>query len=650
MKNIFTLILVFSLAISYAQSKRKAEKHFNNYNYLKSAKLYKKIYKKGDSSFIVISRIADSYYLNAMTDQSEFWYRQLFNQVVEEEIPTSYYYKYSQSLKSNGKYEESDKWLLKFRSKETEDSRGKRIETERDYLAKYTKKRKKIIELNNLSINSSYSDFGSFMSGDSIIFSSTRPNTSQKKNSLYKWNQQPFLNVYSGKQVKSKGDKPKKISYDISEADMLQGINTKYHEAMAIITKDGSTKYFTRNNFLRRLGSDQEKVVHLKLYKAKKVDGKWTNITELPFNDDNYSIGHPALSPNEKTLYFVSDMPGSLGQTDIYKVEISSEGTYDEPENLGAAINTEGREEFPYIGSDNTLYFSSDGHLGLGLLDIFSSKPEKGDYKDIHNLGTPFNSSKDDFAFVINPSKEYGYLSSNREGGKGDDDIYSFTIREPETPCTQKIQGIVVEKETGRLLPNSLVSLLDANGKELRNIRIGEDGKYEFAVDCNTNYKVVATKEYYLSDEESISISKESGITDSKLELSLIDDFIISNGKLMINANPVYFDLDKFNIRTDASIELDKIVKIMKKYPNLVIELSAHTDSRGSNSYNKKLSEKRAKSTMDYIVSKGISKDRISGKGYGESQLVNKCANGVRCKEEEHQLNRRTEFAIVSGN
>lgn len=650
MKKIVTLILTLTIATSFAQSKRLAEKYFNNFDYLKSAELYEKIYDKGDTTFIVISRIADSYYQNNKTKKSEFWYNQLFENISEDEIPADYYFKYAQSLKSNGNYKESDAWLLKFRAKSSEDSRGKEIETNKGYLEDFTKKRKKIIELHNVSINTAYSDFGTFISGDSILFSSTRPDTLKKKNKLYKWNNQPFLNIYAGSLVKIPGDKPKNATYDITNERKLLVVNTKYHESSVTLTKDGNTKYFTRNNYMKKLRSDKEGIVHLNIYRAEKVDGVWTNVTRLPFNSNDYSTGHSALSPDEKTLYFISDMPGSLGQTDVYKVAILSDGEFGEIENLGPTINTEGKEMFPFISSDNTLYFSSDGHLGLGGLDVFSSSLRDDHFGVLKNLGSPFNSPKDDFGFVFNSSEKFGYFSSNREGGKGDDDIYSFTIREPEIPCTQKITGVVLNEKTGELLPNSMVTLFDSAGNELGKVTVGVNATYEFNVACNTSYKIVGTKYYYISDEENVSTPKKIGTTNSKLELNLSEEFTYSsNGELMIRVNPIYFDLNKSFIRPDAALELDKVVAVMKKYPELVIESGSHTDSRGTDAYNEKLSERRAKSSVNYIVSRGISKDRISGKGYGENKPVNKCVNGVWCSKQDHQLNRRTEFIVVIG-
>lgn len=649
MKKIVTIILALSIGVCFSQSKRVAEKYFNNFEYIKSATLLEKIYKKGDSSFAVISRLADSYYFNANADKSEYYYAQLFKSIPDKEIPAEYYFRYAQSLKSNRNYKESDLWLLKFRSKSKNDLRGQKIENNRNYLNEYTKEREKIIKLANLSSNTVYSDFGTFIYGDTLIFSSTKPDTLQKNPKLYKWNNQPFLNVYSGVQVKLNNGDDKEFRYDVSEVKQLASINTKYHESSVIITKDGNTKYFTRNNYLKKLRSDKKTTVHLKLYKAEKVNGLWTNITEPHFNNDDYSVGHPTLSNDEKTLYFVSDMPGGIGGTDIYSVRILENGSFGEPENLGAIINTEGREMFPFMAADNTLYFSSDGHLGLGFLDVFSSRLEGGTFKAITNIGSPFNSPKDDFAFVIDDAKTYGYISSNRNGGKGDDDIYSFTIRDPEPPCEQIVKGFVRDKFTKRLLPNSTVTLIDNQGNEIERYFVGGDASFEFKISCNSNYKLIGVKRYYKPSEQTFLTNEEFGVINKKnIDLDLTDDFTYSaNKEIIIKINPIYFDLNKSNIRSDASEELDKVVAIMKKYPELKIESGSYTDARGSDLYNEKLSERRAKSSVNYIISKGISKNRISGIGYGETKPVNKCVNGILCNEQQHQLNRRTEFIVI---
>lgn len=647
MKKILILIFVFVSAANFAQSKWAAERQFLNFNYMKSAEMYKKLYDKGDNSYLVISRIGDSYYLNSQTEESEYWYRVLFGLINKENISAEYFFKYAQSLKSNGKYKESDDWLRKFRVKSAYDSRGRELQTNSNYLKEYTREKDSVIRLNNLSINTSYSDFGSFLSGNSLIFSSTRVNSNVDRKRMYKWNNQPYLDIYSGTEVKISGDNPDVVIYDVIDAKNVPSLNSEYHDATAVITKDGKTKYFTSNNFGKNLKKSKDKTVHLKLYRADKVGDSWDNITELPFNSNEYSTGHPALSTDEKTLYFISDMPSSIGQTDIYKVDIIGDGTYGVPINLGNSINTEGKEMFPFIASDNTLYFSSDGHLGLGLLDIFFSK---NNYTSIENLGAPFNSPKDDFAYVLSDKGDHGFLSSNREGGMGDDDIYSFTLSQRKTICSKEIFGQVVDKNTGKLLPNSIVSLYDTKNNKITQLQVGQEAKFSFEVDCSSDYRLVGNKELYIESQRNIENIEEQDEINIKLELELEDAFISSGDRILINIKPIYFDLNKSYIRPDAALELDNLVAIMNQYPKYTVEVGSHTDARGSDIYNSNLSTSRAASTVAYVISKGISGNRISAKGYGETKPVNKCVDGVRCSEKEHQMNRRTEFVLTNYN
>jgi outer membrane protein OmpA-like peptidoglycan-associated protein len=399
--------------------------------------------------------------------------------------------------------------------------------------------------------------------------------------------------------------------------------------------------YFTRDNVTKRnkLAYDKKGTVHLKIYKATRIDNEWTDVEELPFNDKIYSTGHPTLSPDNKTLYFVSDREGGLGQTDIYAVSINEDGTYGEPENLGEMVNTEGREMFPFVAKDNTLYFSSDGFLNLGLLDIFKSNKLKGERKEPENLGAPYNSGYDDFAFFIDSETEKGYFSSNRPDGKGGDDIYSFNI----TECEQIITGTIKDLDSGTLLTGVNIRLIDETGKVIEELNTENKSDYEFTVDCDQTYTVVATKLDYKEDKQTITADNTNDKR-NQADLNLVP-LIIDN---QIVINPIFFDFDKWNIRTDAQYELENIVDVLRKHPDMVIKIESHTDSRGGDRYNMKLSDRRAKATRDYIISRGISKDRIeSAIGYGETQLLNKCANRVECTEEEHQLNRRSYFYIV---
>ena len=496
----------------------------------------------------------------------------------------------------------------------------------------------RVVKVVNLPFNSKYSDFGSYIHDGQMYFASSR-NTDEKK--LYSWNQEPFLDIYKVS-VEKQGDT---VTYGTADFINAENINTDYHEASVAITNDGKTMYFTRDNVSKKnkVKYDDEGTTHLKLYKATRVGEIWTNIVELPFNDDVFSTGHPTLSPDNKILYFVSDREGGLGQTDIYQVEIKGGNSYSEPVNMGEKINTEGREMFPFVSQDSTFYFSSDGHLNLGFLDIFKSDVLKDETAQPENLGAPYNSGYDDFAFFMNPSEKEndktGYFSSNRPDGQGSDDIYSFDA----SICLQTIKGITRDLNTNDIIPGTTVKLLSEVGKVLEEVETNENGEYEFTVDCNKKYTVIGSKEDYKDDIEKVATDDEhQKVTEADLYL----EPLINNNQIVIN--PIFFDFDKSNIRTDAQYELENIVDVMRAHPNMVIKIEAHTDSRGRDAYNMKLSDRRAKSTRDYILSRGIAPERIeSAIGYGESQLLNKCSNGVKCTEEEHQLNRRSYFYIL---
>ena len=398
-------------------------------------------------------------------------------------------------------------------------------------------------------------------------------------------------------------------------------MNTPFNESTAAFTKDGNTIYFTRNNYVnKKLGTDMENTILLKILRSTKdKSGKWSKAEELPFNSDQYNVAHPALSPDGKYLYFASDMAGSFGNSDIYRVEILANGQFGKPENLGNIINTAGRESFPFVSDDNVLYYSSDGIPGLGGLDIFAVKfKDDGTKTKPMNIGQPGNSADDDFCFVIDASTRLGFLSSNRPGGKGRDDIYTFHEDVPlEFSCERPIKVVIKNAKTKEVIP----------GYYLR----GEKQKFETA-EVNLTLKEDGDDELY----EILLKPKEVNL---KKGMDLAKVFEIQEIK---------FDLGKADIRPDAELELIKIVEAMKQYPRMKIDIRSHTDSRGSDSFNMKLSDRRAKSTMNWIISQGIAKNRLKAKGYGETRLVNRCKNGVPCTEEEHQQNRRSEFIITA--
>ena len=634
------LLLVFALCSSglFAQ-KKLADKFFSNYGYIKATELYEEAVQKGDSSEHVLTRLGDCYYNNSNSEKAVLWYGKAVNKY--DKVNPEVIYKYIQSLRSVGNYEEANSWLNRFKEIQAGDSR---IKYNPDNINVYNELSESnselIVNVENLPFNSGNSDFGSYIHDGKLYFASARGGEGNK---TYTWNDEPFLDLYAVSVEKEEGGK---LKFGSAEMITSSKINSDYHEASVAITNDGQTIYFTRDNVNKRnqLQYDKKGTTHLMLYKATlDEEGSWEDIEELPFNDEVYSTGHPTLSPDNSKLYFVSDREGGLGQTDIYMVDIMEDGSYGEPQNLGDKINTEGREMFPFIAKDSTLYFSSDGYLNLGLLDIFKSNIlQEGETTEPENLGAPYNSGYDDFAFFIDSADEhkFGYFSSNRPDGQGNDDIYGFNAYR----CKQVIEGIARDSKTNDVLTGVEVRLIDETGKVIATVTTGEDGTYQFdEVDCNKTLTVVGSKDDYKDDQKVVRTDDEDDkvvSADLNLEPLIVDNQIV--------INPIFFDFDKWNIRTDAQYELENIVDVMRKHPTMVIKIESHTDSRGSDRYNMKLSDRRAKSTRDYILSRGIEANRIeSAIGYGESQLLNKCSNGVKCTKEEHQLNRRSYFYIL---
>jgi len=498
--------------------------------------------------------------------------------------------------------------------------------------------------IKNIDANTKYSDFGVACYGENSVIYASSKKIKQSRNRKWYLNSQPFLELYTAA-VTANGE--------FTESELFsKDINTKMHESNVAFTKDLKTVYFSRDNYnSKKYHTNDKGWVLIQLYKADiDTGGKWKNITKLPFNSDQFDTGHPSLNSDNTKLYFASNRPGSMGLTDIWAVDIKSDGTYSEPYNLGPEVNTTRSELFPYIDANNVLYYSSDGKKdGNGGLDIYAIKvQDKKGIGEAVNLGFPINSAKDDFSLVFQNGKKTGYFSSNRDGGKGDDDIYFFEelINPIVAKCSQFVQGIVREKETGVLLPGALVTLYDVKGDKVESTIADKFAVFNFKVNCDSSYKVTAEKDYYDNDEKTFVSTHEAELKSSlNLEMGS-SEFVYVRGKLMIKINPIYFDLNKSFIRPDAQQELEKVVRIMQKYPKLKIDLGSHTDSRASDSYNWSLSNSRAKSSKNWIVSQGIEANRIEAKGYGETELINKCSNGVICSEADHQLNRRTEFII----
>ncbi|WP_203257373.1 OmpA family protein [Hyunsoonleella ulvae] len=627
--HILSILTILTFGFSNAQKSKvsSATKKYNKLSYIDSRSTLLELANKEGASPEVIEQLANTFYFNSEMEDAAKWYAKRIE--MGSQINPENYFRYAQSLKALEKYKEANAVLRTFATLKPDDSRGIEFLNNTGYL-EAIESMSQDYPLENLEINTPFSDFGASLYKGNLVFASSRDITGK----VYNWNAQPFLDVF---ELDAEGN-VKEVKGDI---------NTKYHESSTTYTKDGNTIYFTRNNFYKgKFKKNSDNTHTLKIYKATLVDGKWTNIESLPFNNDEYSVAHPTLSVDEKKLYFASDMPGTKGMSDIFVVDINEDGSYGDPLNLGPRVNTEGRENFPFVSDKGILYFSSDGHLGLGGLDVF--RIEADDIKSgiLKNIGQPINSPKDDFAYIINESSGKGYISSNREGGKGDDDIYSFVIPD----CKYDVTGTVIDKKTNEILANTNITLKDENNNVLEYLKSDNSGTFKFSLSCKgQTYIVEAQKEKYEDDFTDFTVETKNG-KDLKLKLALEPSAakIGTDFALLLNLNPIYFDYDKSFIRPDAEIELAKVIKYMKEYPSVKIDVRSHTDSRGRDTYNLSLSQRRNKSTIEYIINEGgISADRVSGKGYGETRLTNRCSNGVKCSKSEHQANRRSEFIVV---
>ena len=643
-KNILlclAMVSVFSLNI-YSQKAKlaNADKKYDNYAYIDAIKTYEKVAEKGYKSAAMFQKIGNAYYFNGELDKACKWYTELFN-MPDTTIEPTYYYRYAQSLRAIGENDKADEILKQFDKVSQNDSRAKLFNENRNYLDEI-KANSGRYKIENASINSKYSDYGSTIYNNKIVFTTAR-DTGSLGQRIHTWTDQYFTNLYSAD-----------LGEEMTPANPVKfnkKLKTKFNEATPVFTKDGKTVYFTRNNYIDgKKGKNENGVTLVKLYKATLEGEEWTKIIALPFTSDNYSTAHPALSPDEKTMYFASDMPGTLGLSDLFKVEIKEDGSFGNPVNLGSSINTEGRETFPFVSQENELYFASDGHPGVGGLDIFMARINKdGSLDKVHNVGMDANSPKDDFAYIIDSKSRRGFLSSNRDGGQGFDDIYQF-LETRKLICEQELYGKITDLESKIPLPNAKVTLYDDKMNNLNSMPADQNGDYTFAVECGKMYTVRAEKEDYGTNEKQITISKKDGKTQLDIALEK-DQCKVTVGDDLgkcFGIKMIYFDLDKSDIRTEAALDLEKILDVLNQYPNMKLDIRSHTDSRASFKYNEALSDRRAKSTISWLIKNGINPNRLVGRGYGEYKLVNRCSDNVKCTEEEHQMNRRSEFIITA--
>lgn len=729
MKKILLLTALFAFCtfgISQEQnnsSLKKAENHFEDYNYKKAINKYS---DAKDGSPEVIRKLAESFYKIGNIEKAEVLYGKLTNGDSPE---ANDFYMYASTLMQNKKYPQALEMMTEYKSLNPDDSRPVEILKNSNYVEQLLKEKDQFT-IKNLSINSPQEDFSPVFYNGDVLFASSREGVKPIRRK-WNWNRLPFLDIYQAS-VETDGE--------LSNAKAFKRtLNKKYHEGPIAFNADETLMTFTRNNYEDKSSDD---IIKLKIFTSKMIDGDWEKPVAFPLNNKDYSVGHPSISADGNWMYFASDMPGGFGGVDLYKIPMNQDGSFGDPINMGEKINTEGNEMFPTFHENGMLFYSSDGKPGLGGLDLFVTQiSEDGEVGKMMNIGAPINSSRDDFSFTLNNDMSNGYFASNREDGKGDDDIYSFEMLKPFN-FGKILQGVAKDGK-GIILADTKVELLDEKGMVIESITTNENGDYSFVVEADKNYTLNGTKPKYFDGDNTAStftdeqiiyadleLEKDPGlslyalITDKRtgeplenVKMTIIDnltgkeivyrtpitgdyrrplndkrindrgsyniklekpgyfgktvtyntlfekpgiyevhkslDFSLDKLEVggdiskLIQINPIYFDFDKSNIRPDAAIELDKIVKVMIDYPGIVIELGSHTDARGSDSYNIRLSDRRAKSSAKYIKSQVSNSSSIYGKGYGETKLINGCKNRVKCSDEEHQENRRTEFIII---
>lgn len=626
---IITIAISTSMLFSCYNGKLyKTQIEYEKMNYLKAANGYESLNKTKDNSKLY-TRIAECYRRSNLLEKSANWYKKALDAGT---IQTDDYYYYAQVLKSLRQYDESKKmydlYLEKNPSDESARIQRNSIDKEEHYKADAD-----LWEVSRFCPSDKYSNFSPTLYDKGLVFCSDR-NT---KGLISEWNGKPYLNLYY-----APFDENQTACQPYSFGSNLDG---KYHDGPAAFTEDFKTIYFTRSMLNKKgklLSNDKEENI-LAIFQATRTSDNWSDITMLPFCNENSSFMHPAISSDQRILYFASDMPGGSGGFDLYMVRFEN-GEWGVPMNMGDQINTRENEVFPTLfkSSDNRewLYFSTSGRAGLGGLDVYCVEVTDGKVKgDIKHLPYPINTESDDLGLLWTKENVSGYVSSSRDNNEGNDNIYFFKKHLPKF----YIDVTVLNKNTKEPLQDASLSIVQKPNSRNYNAMTDSKGKYFTEVDSNALFELEAKKDMFFKGSSTVT-TKGLRKTDTIAVTLLLEPIVINKA---IRLDDIYYDYDKWDIRVDAAVELDKLVAIMKENPEINIELSSHTDSRGNDKYNMTLSQKRAESAVNYIISKGIDASRIYAKGYGESKLLNHCKNNVKCSEEEHQMNRRTEFKVV---
>lgn len=628
---IFTASLIFASMLN-AQSLDKAQKQMDKYNYAKATVILKKAADQDKTRNQALPMLAECYRLQRDITKASETYAKVIT--LPEVSPISYFY-YAQALQSIGNYELAREMFLKYAEKNPSDPKGKLFATHCDSILGSWKDYKPEYEVKLVNnINTSESDFGPAIYDGELVFASDFSET-QGEGKSYGWTGRGYLNIMRARPLTA-GDF---WGSNGASSEFAGEFNQEYHDGPAAFSIDGNSIYFTRSFFGKAKREGIFKTNQLKIYYSTQSNGVWGEVKPFEHNSVEYSVGHPALSPDGQTLYFVSDMPGGSGGTDIWMCKRDGDN-WSKPSNMGSTINTSLNEMFPSINEDNVLYFASEGHAGYGALDIFKTSENNGTWSTPINLQKPINSSYDDFAFAFAPGLKNGFFSSNRPGGKGSDDIYAF--REFVLPTF--ISGFVKDASTLLPIAGASVFLLNPSTGSVKILITDATGMYKTQVENPEKYTVKAMMVNFIADCTPFNLTKLIPGEVSVAPRDLLLSRLVINKTFRIDN--IYYDFDKFKIRNDAKAELDKLVQILNENP-IEVELGSHTDCRGSFEYNDKLSQKRADAAVKYIIKSGIDEKRITAKGYGERQLTNKCEDGIECTPEEHQANRRTEFKVT---
>lgn len=606
---------------------KRANVEFDNLQYFFAAKDYNKVLTKESSHHGAKIKLANCYRLMNDYKKADSLYAEI---VTYPEVDSIEFFNYAKVLLTQGDYDGAKEWVKRYLENQPKDKDALMLlascESKDEFMRDTT-----LYTLNGFGLTEFTSSFSCVPYMNGVVFTAEKEEAKGRKKNP--WTGNSYLDLYY-------------VEYDSTAKDWTNpillggGLNGKYHEGPATFNHAGDVVYFTRSNYNHnQLDANDDDVNTLKLFTAKLIDGEWKELEPLPFNGEEYSVGHPHISKDDKTLYFISNQPGGFGGTDIYKAVYNDSTGWSTAENLGPEINTSGNEMYPMMGDDGIFYFSSTSHTNMGGLDVFQStySEQTKKWSMAENLAYPLNSNKDDFGLVLSKDgSKTGYVSSNRGGA---DKIYAFEKHDP----TFYVMGVAKYKGYEIPVPGALVEVVNEETNTKLSAVTDAKGEYKIKLEYNAKYSMLCTKEgcFKLSDNVSTKNKKYS----EDFVVNFVLDSIIVEKPIVVEN--IYYDYDKWKLRDDAKVELDKLVLLLNDNQNLSIEMSSHCDSRGSDDYNLKLSDKRAKSTVKYLTSKGINKKRLSWKGYGETMLVNKCANDIECTEEEHQQNRRTEFKVT---